>query len=456
MFKGLVFKKPKKATRNHLPTAAGFNEIKKDVETQWQEGVSAKIIEDLNDKLYVIPLIEETIDYAEEESEESDAATSGRVPREELRTSVERELADLALKNRIAVKAEAKKEVPEMKKEESIKVEVKKEKSENEVKLERESTTMAPPPLEEDPSTKVKFGEKVKFEPPKQLEAIVTTASQMSTKQFLKAKCHGLYVPKRTGKRKRETDAKSMLATLLRRKKKRKEGNIKESLDRDIASRPVETNNGYVVPVEEFGVAYLRGTGWKPGDKINGAKTEVVEPHAVRRNAGIGAKIKDFKSRKPLKPGQKLPYDVRRPKEIEKEKKEKARKLLAQAKPPKKKKKKRKKKIPVTWVRKRCIVRVVDEDSKYYRKKGQVLDVFSPYDFTLEMLGSRDIIETTEDKVDTVIPKIHENIVIVAGKMKGMRGILQQKHKNKEKATILLDEDLITIKLKYEEICSVK
>lgn len=71
-------------------------------------------------------------------------------------------------------------------------------------------------------------------------------------------------------------------------------GGFEEEGNFDVSIRPEEpTLDDYeAVPVEQFGLAMLRGMGWKPGQpigKTNKAVVEIVEPRMRARGLGLGA-----------------------------------------------------------------------------------------------------------------------------------------------------------------------
>ncbi|XP_071961562.1 G-patch domain and KOW motifs-containing protein-like [Antedon mediterranea] len=86
----------------------------------------------------------------------------------------------------------------------------------------------------------------------------------------------------------------------------------------DVSIRPDEATDANYdeVPITQFGLAMLRGMGWKEGEGI-GKKTEVVkmlEPKPRPKGQGLGAAPKppelSGKRKRPLKPGEKRPEEA--------------------------------------------------------------------------------------------------------------------------------------------------
>lgn len=92
-----------------------------------------------------------------------------------------------------------------------------------------------------------------------------------------------------------------------------------------------------------------------------------------------------------------------------------------------------------TWVYANTIVRIVSKTlgkGKYYLKKGLVRDVADASHCTLQLLDTKQIVDTSQDMLETVIPKPGEKVKIVRGKHSGKIGRLISKDKDKSGESI--------------------
>eukprot|EP00002_Diphylleia_rotans_P000518 TRINITY_DN10278_c0_g1_i1.p1 TRINITY_DN10278_c0_g1~~TRINITY_DN10278_c0_g1_i1.p1 ORF type:complete len:407 (-),score=116.28 TRINITY_DN10278_c0_g1_i1:61-1281(-) len=97
------------------------------------------------------------------------------------------------------------------------------------------------------------------------------------------------------------------------------------------------------------------------------------------------------------------------------------------------------------WIRPGLRVRSIDKSrsmSKFYTKKGVVVDVVKPKVCILKMDSGETLEDIHEKYLETVIPKVGGKLLVVKGPRKGCRGTLVEKNLDKEKAVVRLgDED---------------
>ena len=110
------------------------------------------------------------------------------------------------------------------------------------------------------------------------------------------------------------------------------------------------------------------------------------------------------------------------------------------------------------WLVKDIIVKVMSkklEGGKYYKKKGRVFEIHEHGLIgDLEMLDSGDQLRLASDKLETVIPPVGGQVVIVRGKQKGRLGVLETLNVSDYSADISV-EGKKSITLPYEDFCKV-
>ena len=108
----------------------------------------------------------------------------------------------------------------------------------------------------------------------------------------------------------------------------------------------------------------------------------------------------------------------------------------------------------IQWIKPNIIVRIIDENSKYYNTKAKVEDIISDDTFSLLMNDNTLNNEFTEDNCETYIPKLNETVIILNGKHENQKGKLIFRDKKKDIVNVLLCDDLITITLSQDDICA--
>lgn len=78
---------------------------------------------------------------------------------------------------------------------------------------------------------------------------------------------------------------------------------------------------------------------------------------------------------------------------------------------------------------------------KYYKKKGIVIEVNNRYYGTIKMIDTNDKIRINQVHVETVIPVIGTNVLVVNGAYRGQQAILKDIHTD----TFSVDITLLTV-----------
>ena len=98
-------------------------------------------------------------------------------------------------------------------------------------------------------------------------------------------------------------------------------------------------------------------------------------------------------------------------------------------------------------------VRIIDQDSKYYKEKVKVTHI---NESKVECItDSKRYVDISAKYLETVIPKeIGSYVMIVGGKYRGKIAEMLRRNHDKEKATIrILNDEEIVLDLSYDDIC---
>ena len=109
----------------------------------------------------------------------------------------------------------------------------------------------------------------------------------------------------------------------------------------------------------------------------------------------------------------------------------------------------------IQWIKPNIIVRIIDENSKYYNTKAKVEDIISEDTFSLLMNDNTLNYDFTEDNCETYIPKLNEIVLILNGEYENKKGKLIFRDKKKDIVNVLLCDELITVTLTQDDICAV-
>jgi hypothetical protein len=250
-------------------------------------------------------------------------------------------------------------------------------------------------------------------------------------------------------------------------------------------------------PIEDFGKSLLKKMGWNENTAINGkAPVKVVEFKPRPSGLGLGAvmlddkapkysdekkknyygtKVKIIKGKhkglkgviveeiigdieKYFKQNESVNVELKINKQVVKinteyikirNKKDKEEKID-------KKEEVKNRNVRLVWVLPNIIVKVVNKDSKYYNTKAFIEDVIDNYSFSL--ITNDKVVHTkfVEDDIQTVMPGINENVIILTGTKKGEVAKLLERDKKKNKVTVQLFADFEIRNYTQDEVCSIK
>ena len=109
----------------------------------------------------------------------------------------------------------------------------------------------------------------------------------------------------------------------------------------------------------------------------------------------------------------------------------------------------------IEWIKPNIIVRIIDENSKYYNTKAKVEDIISEDTFSLLTNDNTLHTEFTEEQCETYIPKLNEIVLILNGEYENKKGKLIFRDKHKDIVNVLLCDELISVTLSQDDICAV-
>ena len=109
----------------------------------------------------------------------------------------------------------------------------------------------------------------------------------------------------------------------------------------------------------------------------------------------------------------------------------------------------------IQWIKPNIIIRIIDENSKYYNTKAKVEDIISEDTFSLLTNDNTLHTEFTEENCETYIPKLNETVLILNGEYENKKGKLIFRDKNKDIVNVLLFDDLVNVTLTQDDICAV-
>ncbi|EAL62479.1 hypothetical protein DDB_G0289933 [Dictyostelium discoideum AX4] len=113
----------------------------------------------------------------------------------------------------------------------------------------------------------------------------------------------------------------------------------------------------------------------------------------------------------------------------------------------------------VMWIRPQILVKVISKslgDGKYYNKKATVSDILGEKLCSLHFDNGVVVENVKQSMLETAIPKVKGDLIIVRGKYKGKIGTLIERRRNKkdiEMAIVQLVGDLSVLEFDLDDIC---
>jgi len=108
------------------------------------------------------------------------------------------------------------------------------------------------------------------------------------------------------------------------------------------------------------------------------------------------------------------------------------------------------------WLIPGIVVKVLNKkvgDGTFYGKKGIVTEVIDLYVGVVKMLDSNHKLKIDQAHLETVIPAIGSEVIIINGQYRGDVGILEGVNVEKYKAVVRVNDS--TIEKDYEDVCKI-
>ncbi|KAF4653652.1 hypothetical protein FOL46_009065 [Perkinsus olseni] len=110
------------------------------------------------------------------------------------------------------------------------------------------------------------------------------------------------------------------------------------------------------------------------------------------------------------------------------------------------------------WLTKGLIVKVLNKglcEGKYYKSKGEIRKVISPYVCHVKILKTGDVLELDQEDLQTVTPANGRTIQVVLGQYRDQFGVLKNVDVTTGECTVILEVNKEEVKLRPEDICKV-
>jgi len=111
------------------------------------------------------------------------------------------------------------------------------------------------------------------------------------------------------------------------------------------------------------------------------------------------------------------------------------------------------------WLFAGLIVKVLNKSlkgGKYYKKKGKVTKITDTYLADVTMQESSDAIKIDQEELETVIPAIDKEVLVVKGRHRGRTGVLTALDVDAFSVTVKLDHNREEVQLPYESVCKIE
>ncbi|CRH01249.1 DNA/RNA-binding protein KIN17, putative [Plasmodium relictum] len=113
------------------------------------------------------------------------------------------------------------------------------------------------------------------------------------------------------------------------------------------------------------------------------------------------------------------------------------------------------------WICKNIIVKVIDKKHKYHNKKGVIISVFSNDKKKCEIeMHNKEIFTAHQKQLQTVIPKIGRQVLILKGKYKGTKGEIKKILSDKEAVIVALKDknldDIVSEHMSYDDVSKLQ
>ena len=113
---------------------------------------------------------------------------------------------------------------------------------------------------------------------------------------------------------------------------------------------------------------------------------------------------------------------------------------------------------PIKWVIPNIKVRIISKkrlEGKYYNTKAYVNDIIDAYSFSIVTNDGQIHSEFKEKDLETIIPKLDEEVLILFGENRGETGKLISRDKKKDKVLVQLYTDMSIVSLGQDDITEI-
>lgn len=101
-------------------------------------------------------------------------------------------------------------------------------------------------------------------------------------------------------------------------------------------------------------------------------------------------------------------------------------------------------------------VKVVDNTSPLYLKKVEVTEILDEYSFECRTAEGRTVGTLGEKQLQTVVPGVGEEVIVVRGERRGTRGRVQMRDKKEHKVIIQTLEEFEALEFGEDDICKYR
>ena len=120
----------------------------------------------------------------------------------------------------------------------------------------------------------------------------------------------------------------------------------------------------------------------------------------------------------------------------------------------------RREKQEIPWLIENIVIRITSKalGDKYYQQKAEIIQVVNKFKAIVKLIQDSSKIQVDQNQIETVIPAIGKQVIVLRGKYKGEKAILDSLDVENFSAKIkLCDNNGLTVSLPYEhfsKMCS--
>ena len=119
--------------------------------------------------------------------------------------------------------------------------------------------------------------------------------------------------------------------------------------------------------------------------------------------------------------------------------------------------KREKKEIP--WLIENIVIKITSKalGDKYYKQKAEIIQIVNKFKAIVKLIQDSSKIQVDQNQIETVIPAIGKQVIVLRGKYKGEKAILDSLDVENFSAKLKLcdNNDGLTVSLPYEHFCKM-